>query len=131
MTIAEISVQSTSDPNAKVYHTRFELSSGPESGIRGASAEVGEFGNLVLDIRGVVQVAVCPYVMLVTKAPLFEWGEIDPRVEDLLRGFAVSQHLLEEDFGEQISGGPGVEGHPPPDPRIARQARLRHGPSQN
>jgi len=91
----QISVQPTNDPNMKAYNTRFEMASAPESGSRGNSDELGEFGRLILNIRGVAQVHVCAYVMLVTKAPLFEWNEIDPDIEKLLRMFAISQRQLE------------------------------------
>jgi hypothetical protein len=71
-TVAEISVQPTQDPNVKAYHTRYEL---------------GEFGLLMLEIRGVTQVHVMPYLLLITKGQMFEWDEISPKVEDILKGF--------------------------------------------
>ena len=94
--VAEISVQPTNDPNTKAYHTRFELSSGPEVGAKGYSDNVGAFGNLILEIRGVAQVHVGPYVLLVTKAPLFEWSEIDPSIQEILKTFALSQRQIED-----------------------------------
>lgn len=94
--VAEITVQQTNDPNVLVYHTRFELASAPEMGLRGCEEEVGAFGKLILEIRGVVQVHVGPYMLLVTKAPLFEWPEIDPSVQDILKSFAKSQRLMED-----------------------------------
>lgn len=94
--VAEISVQPTSDPNMKAYHTRFEMSSGPEQGSRGNFDELGEFGRLFLKIKGIVQVHVCPYTLLVTKASLYEWPEIDPDVIKILRHFAISERQLAE-----------------------------------
>lgn len=92
--VVEIAVQSTSDPNSRAYHTRFELSSKPETGMRGCSEELGAFGNLVLEVRGVVQVCVGPYVLLVTKAPLFEWDEVDASIQEILKTFVISQRQI-------------------------------------
>jgi hypothetical protein len=103
-TMADIAIQATHDPNVKVYHTRFELSSGPERGGRGDVDEVGAFGRLVLEVRGVVQVHVFPYLLMATKGDLFEWSEIDPKIEALLRQFAVSQRQL-----ESVNVGPGED----------------------
>jgi hypothetical protein len=94
--VAEITVQLTNDPNVWVYHTRFELADKPETGVRGCSEEVGAFGNLILEIRGVVGVQVGPYILLVTKAPLFDWVEIDPSVQEILKTFARSQKQIED-----------------------------------
>jgi hypothetical protein len=103
-TVAEISVQSTQDPNVKAYHTRYEMSSGHEAGVRGSSDELGEFGLLMLEIRGVTQVHVMPYLLLITKGQMFEWDEISPKVEDILKGFAKSQRLLLDDAAGQVVG---------------------------
>lgn len=100
--VAEISVQPTTDPNVKVYHTRFEMSSGPECGSRGNSEELGAFGNLVLAIPGIAQVHVCPYALMITKAPLFEWSEIDPLVEDLLKEFVISQRQIVDAYTNAV-----------------------------
>jgi hypothetical protein len=48
----------------------------------------------MLGIRGVTQVHILPYALLVTKAPLFLWDEVDDKVTDILKGFARSQRLL-------------------------------------
>ena len=109
--LAEISVQPTEDPNMKAYHTRFEMSSGPEEGTRGNSPDLGEFGNLILSTRGVIQVRVCPYILLVTKAPLFEWKEIDPEIEQILKHFAFSQRQLSEANVEQVKQLPRIKEH--------------------
>ena len=117
--VVDVSVQPTTDPNMRAYHARFEMSGGPEVGTRGNSEELGEFGRLVLEIRGVAQVHVCSYVMLVTKAPLFEWSEIGPEVERLLRMFAASQRQAEEACCGAAAGGPGVERPEPTKTRAA------------
>ena len=94
--VAEVLVQPTNDPNAMVYHTRFELSSESEMGMRGCLNDVGEFGSLILKIRGIVQVFVNPYLLLVVKSPAFNWVEIDPNVQDILKMFAISQRQIED-----------------------------------
>lgn len=91
---ADISVQATEDPAVRAYHTRFEMTSAPEFGSRGCDDQLGEFGRLMLGIRGVTQVHILPYAMLITKAPLFLWDEVDDKVTDILKGFARSQRLL-------------------------------------
>lgn len=96
MVLAQVTVQGTENPNVRAYHTRFEMSSSPECGIRGGNNDLGAFGEIVLAIRGVVTVQVMPYVLLVTKALLFDWPEIDVEVQKILIEFAKSQNQLEE-----------------------------------
>lgn len=94
--LADLSVQPTSDPNVKAYNTRFEMVSVPETGHRGCASELSDFSQILLEIRGITQVYVGAYVLLVTKAPLFQWCEIDGSVTDLLKHFVVSQKQLED-----------------------------------
>ena len=94
-TVAQVTSQSSNDPNIMVFHTRFEMSEGPEAGTRGHACELGEFGQLFLEIRGVSQVHVTPYVLLITKAQLFEWDEITPSVTAILEQFVRSQKPLD------------------------------------
>lgn len=97
MNIAEIATQPTSDPNVKIFHTRFEMSAGPEEGTRGNDAELGAFGQMIMSqVRGISQLHVTPYILMVTKALLYEWEEILPHVEDLLKEFARSQKTLDD-----------------------------------
>ena len=118
--MAEITVQLTNDPNAWVYHTRFELASGFESGARGCSEEMGAFGKLILEIRGVVQVHLGPYMLLVTKAPLFTWPEIDPSIKEILKTFAISQRQIEDMHAEPPFADVGrVQRRESPDSRVA------------
>ena len=122
--MAEISVQPTNDPNVKAYHTRFSLSDGPEVGTRGCSDDVGAFGNLILEIRGIAQVHVGPYVLLVTKAPLFEWAEIDPSIQEILKTFAISQKQIEDAHANPAPPiVDRVPGRRPLSPRAIREGR--------
>ena len=89
----DVTIQPTSDPNQRVYNVRFEMASSPQQGYRGNCPELGPFGQLVLAIEGVVQVAIGPYVLLVTKAPLFSWNEVEPGVVHLLSEFVRSQRV--------------------------------------
>ena len=113
--VASITVQATTDPNMKVYHTRFEMSSGPEAGSRGDDEQVGGFGQLVLAIQGVSQVRVCPYILMVTKAPLFTWDEVEPNVVKLLKEFGRSQLELETILSSKS------------DPRLTAQKECEEG----
>ena len=118
--VAEITVQLTNDPNVWVYHTRFELASGLESGVRGCSEEVGAFGKLILEIGGVVQVNLGPYMLLVTKAPLFKWPEIDPIIQEILKTFAISQRQIKDAHAESPFADVGrVQRRESPDSRVA------------
>jgi len=75
--VEDITVQPTENPNCRVYNTRYELSSVPERGYRGCPGELGAFGQLVLEVDGVVQVTIGPYVLVIDKAPLFSWEDVE------------------------------------------------------
>ena len=92
----DICAQGTGDPDMKAYHTRYEMSEKEEKGARGYEDGLGEFGRLFLCIRGIAAVSVYPYVILVTKAPLFTWEEVTPAVESILKDFIKSQKMLEK-----------------------------------
>ena len=120
--VDEIVVNPTQDPNIVVYNTRFEMSSGPEVGCRGSAGELGAFGNLMLEISGVVQVHVHSYMLLITKAPLFSWDEIRPRVEIILKEFATSQRQLKDVYdGKTVAMG-RIERRRTPSPRTFRKS---------
>ena len=91
----DVAVQPTNDPNTKAYHCRHILAPSMEEGARGNFDGLGSLGQMFLDIPGVVHVTLGPYLCLVTKAALFEWKEVEPRVEEILREFAISQRLLD------------------------------------
>jgi hypothetical protein len=95
-TVADITAQLTDDPNRMVFHTRFEMSTGYEEGARGNSSSLSEFGKLFLEIRGVAHVQVIPYTLVVSKAQLYDWTELTPQVEDILRHFVLSQRQMQE-----------------------------------
>ncbi len=123
---AEVTVQPTNDPNVQAYHTRFEMSSGPESGTRGNSEEMGAFGNLILDIKGIAQLHICPYIMLVTKGPLFEWSEIEPEIKKILASFAISQRQLQDVFADNNPKDPVPDlGVGVPKTRVASPRAIR------
>jgi len=93
--LAELTTQPTNDPNMKAYHTRHVIASVAESGRRGTAEITSEFGSLLLNIDGVIQYHICPYVILITKANLFTWEEVEPKVNDLLVSYILSQRQLE------------------------------------
>lgn len=129
----EITIQGTPDPNTKAYHTRFELSEINQSGIRGSydaepdranTAELGEFGKLILSMKGVVMVQIGTYVLLVTKAPLFEWSEVDPEIQSILKMFAVSLRQLNEVELPTAGSSDPVERHKSPGARVPGEGRA-------
>lgn len=96
---AEISVQNTNHPDTVVYHTKFEMVSETVAASRGDASELSGIPEMVLSIRGVMKVAVYPYLLSVTRAPMFDWKDIRPSVEEILRMFAASQKQLKEAVG--------------------------------
>jgi len=124
VSLVEITVQPTENPDIRAYNTRIELSSKPEAGMRGCSEGLGEFGQLVLDIRGVMHVFVNSYVMLVTKASLFDWCEIDPSIQDLLKGLVISQRLIDDAHAHpETAAESGIEVNTPSSGRVPRKGR--------
>jgi len=116
-----IGVQMTQDPNVRAYHTKVELTEKQaESGAKGATDEVGELSKMILEIRGVERVIMTPYTVLVGKAQLFGWEEVEPAVLDLLKSLSktilgievYSIRELEESLtptSASIGGAPPVE----------------------
>lgn len=101
-TETDLIVQNTVDPECRAVHTTYEMSEGPEEGCRGGTEGLGEFGRLFLEIRGVVHVRVFPYLILVTKAPLFRWQDVLPHVEKIVVDFVESQKLLRREVGSMM-----------------------------
>ena len=99
--VTDILSQGTQDPDTRVYHVKFQINDGElQCGVRGEdNDELGEFGALVLAVRGVVHVHVSTYSLMVTKAPLFNWGEISPSIEELLANMVTCQRMLEDVVG--------------------------------
>lgn len=133
-TTVSVTSQQTENPNVKVYHTRFEMCSGPESGTRGDCDKLGPFGQIVLLISGVVKVDVCPYILVVTKATLYDWQEISPVVDQILSDFSKSQKQLaqvaEEIANEQVGPLGGDERNNSPRSPIPGKATKVKGPLQ-
>lgn len=92
---ADISVQNTDHPDKVVYHTKFEMVSENVTAIRGDCADVGGLPEIILAIRGVTKVTAYPYMLAITRAPMFDWNDIRPGIEDILKMFASSQKQLE------------------------------------
>lgn len=126
--IAEVVVQGTNDPNTQVYHTRVQLSEEMESGIRGTDHNLGALGCLLLEVPGVVQVQVHCYLILVTKAPLYAFDEIRPKVEQILSTLVISQRQLydavenPEPARPEAVHTPEVPRPRTPRPRVPKQA---------
>jgi hypothetical protein len=82
-------------PDVIVYHTRFRMSTGMEIGSKIDPRKLNDFGRLLCAIPGVINVQVCVYQLVISKAPLFAWNEICPAIDGLLANFSVSQTQME------------------------------------
>ncbi len=103
MNAEKILMQLTKDIDMRLYNVRFELTEeAAEDGCKGSVENLGEFGRLVMKIRGIEVVRVQPYRMFISKAALFLWEDIEPEVLRLLTSFDASQDLLIEDYAEYI-----------------------------
>lgn len=83
----------TNDPDLRAWHSRYELISGQsaEAALRyTATEENSQLLRDILDIPGVESVQIRPYILLVSKAHLFEWTEIELEVERLVRWHVTS-----------------------------------------
>lgn len=97
--LEKVIMQLTQQPCMRLYNVRYELTdSAAEDGCRGSIENLGEFGHLVMEIRGIEVVRIQPYRIFISKAALFSWDEIEPSVIKLLESFNLSQDLLAEDF---------------------------------
>ena len=99
---ADISVQNTDHPDRLVYHTKFEMVSENVCAIRGDSVELDGLPQMVMDVRGIVKISVYPYMLAITRAPMFDWKDIKPGVEEILKMFVMSQKQLED----AVNNGP-------------------------
>ncbi len=103
MTLEKVLMQQTADVSMRLYNVRYELTEkAAEDGCRGAVDDLGEFGKLIMRIRGIEVIRVQPYRMFVSKAAMFLWEDIEPEVISLLTSFDASQGLLVADYAEYI-----------------------------
>lgn len=101
MNTEEVIVQTTEEPCMRVYNVKYELTEkAAEDGCRGRVDELGSFGQLLCQIRGIEVVRVQPYRFFVSKAVMFSWDEIQPHILDLLQSLTASQKLLVENLDE-------------------------------
>ena len=89
----------TSDPNCRVYHTRFEISTEGLQGSRGdpSKSTLSALGSMVLRMDGIIHVVEQNYMLMVMKAPLFSWDEVEPPIVNLLLGVSDSNESLRND----------------------------------
>jgi hypothetical protein len=77
----------------RAWNSRYELVVGQsgEAALKYATTEQhSQLLKDILDVRGVESVRILPYVLLVSKAALFEWKEIECHVERLIRWHVTS-----------------------------------------
>ena len=122
--VAEISVQPTGDPHSKVYHTRTELVETSEAAHRSDRSNASAFGSMFLDIDGVISVAIGPYLLMVTKAPLFDWAEIDFKVESILTQFVKASQGMKNADTSKAEPAPRIERPLQFGPRAIRSGRA-------
>jgi len=83
-------------PEVAAYFSRSELVKTIVGGERGDPDVQDPVLELVLQIPGICVATVRPYIINVTKAPTYEWPEIDPQVEKLIRSFDLLEGHLEK-----------------------------------
>jgi hypothetical protein len=94
-TTESIILQVTEDPNLRIFNVRAELTEKKvEDGCIGDPSDLGAFGRLILGIRGIEVVRVQTYRIFVSKAVMFSWDEIQPKVVDVLTCFVKSNEML-------------------------------------
>lgn len=95
--IVEIASMPTDTPHAKVWATRHEIIVGKtcEAAFKNVDSEdTSLLAQAILQIRGVESVQLYPYNVVVTKAMLFSWNEIDDQIERLLKEHVISIAVL-------------------------------------
>jgi hypothetical protein len=89
-------MQNTDNPDCRVYHTRMVLTDFASQGVvkcEGVEILVDGILEFVISMPGVTQALVEPHRLTVTKSPLFDWEEIEPRIKDLFQ-FSKIPELL-------------------------------------
>lgn len=81
-------------PDVAIFHCRGELTKRTCFGVRGEGGRFPTLAHEILRMRGVVAVTVAPYAVAVSKAPLFDWSEIEGRVMALLSSFVMGEGKL-------------------------------------
>jgi len=88
----EIATMPTDSPDAKVWKTRHELlvDRPSEAAFKHCGEGLTQLSQDILAIHGVESVQLFPYTLVVTKASLFSWNEIDGKVERALKHNVLS-----------------------------------------
>lgn len=88
-------MQETDQPEMRVYNVRHELTEhAHEDGCRNGADKLGAFGKLLVSIPGIEVVRVQPYRFIISKAVMFDWSEIEPKVTELLENFKYVEDLI-------------------------------------
>lgn len=88
--------QDTDNENCRLYHTRMILTDFASQGVmkcEGVENMVDGILSVVIEIPGVVQANVEPHKLTVVKSPVFDWEEIEPKIQELFK-FAKIPELL-------------------------------------
>lgn len=87
----------TPDPNTRAYFSREVLTTKDEGASRGGPHRPrSPFLATALEIPGVAVATVTPYALIISKAPMFSWEEIEPSLLRLLSAFNTGEGRLEE-----------------------------------
>lgn len=78
------------DPQTRVYHSRTPLTNRPEEMAYAMQRPRNAVLEAVVRIRGVECAKVRPYVLIVRRAAMFEWDEIEPSLLRLIASFNLA-----------------------------------------
>jgi len=88
-------VQETDKPEMRVYNVRHELTNqAHEDGHKNCTDDVGLFGKLLLDIPGIEVIRIQPYRFFISKAVMYEWSEIEPKIVSLIQSYEQHMRLI-------------------------------------
>jgi hypothetical protein len=92
--MAQILAQPTHDPDTRVYHVKDRITDIRIAAAAGDS-DVSDLAQIFLDIDGVSGVRIDPYLVLISKAPLYEWDEVEGRVLDILKTHSTTRFYID------------------------------------
>jgi Scaffold protein Nfu/NifU N terminal len=89
MVSSTVSVQICPAEDVRIYHVRQQLTESSQMWFREHTEGVNGIAELILNIPGVTSVFVFCYSVQISKAKLYRWDEIEPRILQALEPFAA------------------------------------------
>jgi len=84
-----VSIQICPVEDVRVYHVRQQLTESSQMWFREHTEGINGIAELILKIPGVASVFVFSYSVQISKAKLYRWDEIEPRILEGLEPFAA------------------------------------------